>query len=498
MGGDLLVVALASAPASPLVPVSPQGVGPPAWSASLARALGLDALTRGWLTALSLALLACLVAAFAVVAWEAWRGRVRLGPVVAAGLAGLIVVVCGPLLLSRDVYSYAVYGRMVALYDVNPFVATPAAIPGDPFTSVVSGTWLHTPSLYGPAFTLIASAITRLWSSSAASTILAFKLLAAAGLGAVALCTVSTARRLRPDRAAFGAAVVLVNPVLVLHTVGGGHNDALLAAGLAGSFVLGTRLWLSGRSRAVHLAGPEALAVTALLALTALIKVVAGIALLVWLAALVRQGTPGTRWRVGLAHTGTAAGVVLVVFAPFLDGWRTLGPLVSLASVQGWASGPGLVIRGARALGEAMGGGVEAVERIAAGIFLGIFAVMLWRILRRALVDALGDQWGRSLLLFALAAPYLAPWYAAWFLPFVPFLADSPTAWIALAAGAILALTGVPAEPAGEPNLWSSMLLAVHYVAAPAMLLLFGATLHRERRRDRPPNAGQEASLSRA
>jgi hypothetical protein len=78
-----------------------------------------------------------------------------------------------------------------------------------------------------------------------------------------------------------------------------------------------------------------------------------------------------------------------------------------------------------------------------------------------------------------LASPYLLPWYAAWFLPFLPLLADSGLTWIGLAAAGLLALTGVPAEPAFDPGLWRGMILAVHYVVAPVMLALFVAAMWR-------------------
>ena len=77
------------------------------------------------------------------------------------------------------------------------------------------------------------------------------------------------------------------------------------------------------------------------------------------------------------------------------------------------------------------------------------------------------------MLALALAAPYLLPWYAMWFLPFVAAMEDDRVAGAAVAVACVLALTGVPAEPAGSPELWRNMMLGVHYGAAPLLLAAF-------------------------
>ena len=65
---------------------------------------------------------------------------------------------------------------------------------------------------------------------SAGATILAFKLLAGVAIAAATGFVAIAAARIRPERAPLAAALVGLNPVLVVHTVGGGHVDALIAA----------------------------------------------------------------------------------------------------------------------------------------------------------------------------------------------------------------------------------------------------------------------------
>jgi hypothetical protein len=174
-------------------------------------------------------------------------------------------------------------------------------------------------------------------------------------------------------------------------------------------------------------------------------------------------------------HVGAVVVLAAALFAPLYAGWRTLTPLVTLASLQGWASGPRLVARGTGALGRALvghGGGV-ALATLTYAVFLAAFAGLWWRVIRRVSIESTPAAWGVTLLAFALAAPYLLPWYAAWFMPFVALMTDEGLALIALVIAAALALTGVPAEPGSAPGLWQAMLLGVHYGVAPVMLALF-------------------------
>ncbi len=473
VGGYVFLAVVAGAPDSPLVPPLPPG-SDPGWAGSAARGLGLDGLTHGQLTFLSLLLLLVITGAFLVVAREAWRGRVGIRSVAAAALMSLGVAVAAPLLLSRDVYSYAIYGRMPALYDANPYVRVPADFPADAFLPVVSGAWLRTVSLYGPVFTSMSGALVKVFRSPEA-TVAAFKVLSGVGIALTMAFAAAACRIVRPERVALAVAVVGLNPVVVLHTVGGGHNDALVAAGLSAGLLLALRA-----TRGRRPLRRWALGATLVLTVAALIKIVAAIPLALWVWSVVRRTEPGRRAHVAVEHLAVTGLVAVFAFLPYLQGWSTLRPLSTLSSLQGWASGPGLVARGARSLGEAIGGSGtgDILDVMVSVAFLAIFLLVSLRLLRRALPEGCGDDWGIALLAFALSAPYLIPWYAAWILPFVPLMRDPRLAGVALVVAGVLGVTGVPAEPSGSPALWEGMLLAVHYVAAPAMLAALAATLY--------------------
>jgi len=506
--GYLLLALVGGAPSSPLVPPLPAGVEVPSWTARGAELIGIDSL--GWtaLTFLSLSVMLVLLGAFAVVIVEALRGGVRLGPVMLAAGISLVISVAAPLLLSRDVYSYAVYGRTFVLYDSNPYLRPPSDFPADPFVQVTSSAWLETRSLYGPAFTLAGAGVARTWAGSPAGTILGFKAMAALAVALTALLVTVAARRLRPGREALAATAVGLNPVIVVHTVGGGHNDALVAALIAGALVLATPRGLAnGRLERASVA-PSTLGATALLTTGSLIKVVAALPLLFWVFSLVRTSRSGDRLRVLGAHALVAGLLAAAFIAPFAEGWRSLSSMTTLASLEGWASGPALLARGARTLGRTLSGAGlgDAMATAVSGAFLAAVAFVLWPILRRARPYATRrvglDQdpvepvytpvgtWGASLLLLALGAPYLLPWYGAWFIPLLPLASADRLAIVGLAAAGLLAVTGIPAEPGPAPGLWEGMKLAVNYVAAPVMLVLFVAAAARVRslaRTSRPP-----------
>jgi hypothetical protein len=507
--GYLLIDLVAGAPDSPLVPPLPTGVPRPGWTTTGARWIGLDRLTRTGLTAVSIALLIAIVAAFFLVAVDARRGRVGAAPVLIAACLSLALSVASPVMLSRDVYSYAAYGRIYALHDENPYVRTPSAFPSDPFVAAASPAWIDTRAVYGPAFVLTGAGVARAWAGSPGATLLAFKVLA--GIGAVlatalaAWAARSVRRRdaaaapeLSQGTVALAAAAVGLNPVIVIHTVGGAHNDAMIAAALAGALVLAVR-WLRegpadgltrstgrsggepGRGVARAAIGPVPLGVTALLTLAGLIKVVVFPVLLVWLWYLLRASPRGRRG-VGLAfHGGAAAALSLAFSAPFLDSARALTSLVTLASVEGWASPARLAARGAKALGNGIGGSGagNVLGKVVVVGFLAWFAAAFIGFFRRGAgraaqgPDHLANAWGACALGLALAIPYLLPWYAAWFLPFLALMTDGGLAMIGFVAAGLLALTGVPAEPGSAPGLWRDMILGVHYGIAPVMLGLF-------------------------
>ncbi|MCA1727135.1 MAG: hypothetical protein LC722_05645, partial [Actinobacteria bacterium] len=188
------IAVMSGASPSPFVPPLPAGVRPPAALRRLAELAGLDRSTPGAANLRATLLMAAAVIAFVALLLLARRGLVSTRAAVAWSLVLIAVVAVLPPLLSRDVYSYAIYGRIWAVAGANPYLHPPIEFGADPFITVVSGEWIRSPSVYGPAFTLLSGGLVKAFGSTAA-TVAAFKVLAAAALGACVILAAAVGER---------------------------------------------------------------------------------------------------------------------------------------------------------------------------------------------------------------------------------------------------------------------------------------------------------------
>lgn len=459
---------VAGAPNSPLTVLLPPEVQAPSWATGLARLTRVARLGRPRLIGVSWMLMVAVLAAFLVVLVESWARRVRLPAVLTASGVSLAIAVAAPLLLSRDVYTYAAYGRIEALYRQNPYVARLSSFPHDPFVATASVQWLHTHSLYGPVFTLISTAIARTWAGSPGATIFALKVVGGVAIAAATGFAAVTAARTRPARAPLAVALIGLNPVIVVHTVGGGHVDALIGALVAGAMAIAVT-----RPRAIS---AKAILVTVLLTAACLVKVAVVPALALWLWWMVGIDR-AHRGRILAAHLAVIGVAVAAAVAPFVAGWHTLAPFETLGGIEVWASPSQLVGHVARLVVGAVAGsnaGAHAAGIVRAG-FLALYVGLMWHLARRPAPSdpaAPAEAWGIALLLLGLSMPFLLPWYAAWFAPLLGILADE----VLMVAGAlvtgVLALTLIPADPFHGYST-RGVMDGVHYGAASVLLVVF-------------------------
>ncbi len=189
--------------------------------------------------------------AYAAAAFLLRRATAPLVVVIALAVVVQLAPLTGPVLLSRDVYAYWAYGRIAAVHDGNPYADVPADFPEDPAVERMGTSWLEATTIYGPAWTLVASGVGATGDSPRAAS-LAFRGIAAASMLAIIGLAALLARN-RP----FAAAFVGWNPLLALHFAGGGHNDALMMALALGALALASR----GRTGASGVAWVAAIAV---------------------------------------------------------------------------------------------------------------------------------------------------------------------------------------------------------------------------------------------
>lgn len=383
IGAGVTIAVLSADGHSRIVQVGGQGL--PAWMAG-----PLAGLSSTHLTLPDFYLLVGLMAA-AYLAVVALAGHVRarwlLGTVGVLHLAFLLA----PPLLSTDIFNYIDYARLGAIHGLDPYAHGPVGAPHDPIFRFTA--WRRIGSAYGPVFILLGYPLALL---GVAGTLWAFKLIAAlASLGCVALVW-RIARQLgRPPLTA--AAVFGLNPLVLVWTVGGAHNDLLmLLLMLAGvSLALGAREKIGG----------------AALVVAAAVKVTAGIAIPFMLLAAKR------RWHV-LASMAAVFAVLYVVAAIAFPG-HALGVFHVLneqKSLVGYNSLPKEV---AQLFGLAtVTGTVRTASLLALGAALVFIAIRVWR--GAEWVSAIG--WG--MVAFVATTSWQLAWYTVWPLAFAAVSRD--------------------------------------------------------------------------
>jgi alpha-1,6-mannosyltransferase len=366
-------------------------------------------------------------AAFGVMVAAELRER-RLGARLVLVVSGalLVMAVAVPPLQSNDVWSYAIYGRMVSEYHVSPYRHTPAAFPDDPVSARSATYWRDSPSVYGPLFTGISAGTMAVAGTSPLRARLLFQGLA--GL-AVMATLVLVHRRLRDPMA---VAFLGLNPVTVIAVVNGAHNDALIGLALLGGVLLVA-------AKRPAWAG-AAMALGALVKIAALLPL-AAVALWVWR----RHGHRAALTLAGVAGAVTAAGVLLaggpVVVEPLRDAALRFSKGSVWAAPRRWL---------ASALTGSAGGVTEASRlsgRILSTVALVAVVALTVVLLRSVHRPGAAQVVAVSVVAYTLLGAYVLPWYLAWSLPALALCWRWPLAWLAVAQAGILQVTTVAGGP---------------------------------------------------
>lgn len=477
-----LVGLVAATPGSPFSPRLPPGAGPAGPLRWASEAIGLARLGPSPLAAAGVAAVALAAAAFALVLRAAWRGELAGRTVIALAVgAHALVLLCLPLLFSRDVYSYAAYGRIAARYHANPYLATPADFPADPAFAYVGPKWADTPAVYGPLWTQVSAAVVRLVGNLPGQVAVFRGLAAAASLATLAVVA-HLARRLAPERRAFALAAFGLNPVVLFQSVGSGHNDLLVALAVAGALALA----LGGRR----------IAVTAVLTLGALVKAPAAVPLALALVVVAAQAPRGRRLRALAPHLAVAAAIGLALAGPFLSRRDPTLGMLELATHEGWLA-PSRLFR--RLLDAVSGGTLGVVPRVVFPLlFVWALAAIGRSLVRRAPVPVReeGAAWALGLVALMLLGPVLLPWYATWALPLAWLLPRAPR-MVLLGAGLALAVSQWTSEPTRFAAAYGANVWFGHYVLTPAVVVLLGWLLLDLARRVRSGTALGEPAAER-
>jgi hypothetical protein len=473
-----LVALVAATPNSPFHPLLPNTAEPSGIIRLLAGAFFLTHLSNNLLVIVGLVAMLLAGASFLLVLHACDRGLLSKRTVMMLSICYLAVIMFLPLLLSRDVFSYTYYGRIVSRYGANPYVQTPASFPHDPLWRFTWPDWRATPSVYGPLFVWLAAAITAVFHSIPGA-IFGFKLVAVGSMIASLAIVGSLVEQVRPARTAYALAMIGLNPIMVFHTAAGGHVDALVMLSVAAA------IWLVVDGRY--------LTATAALTLGSLVKVTAAIPLFLLIVYLVARTERGRRLALVGQHLALAAGISLLAGLPFLQASNPTLGMLELVHHDSWMAPPALMER----LFEAIGRGVAGPVGGSVGVDLArltVFAALglgLWMIGRQVWSKApsldaefLGASWGWALLLMMLVSPTLFPWYFAWVMPVAWMLPRVPRRTLELACAA-LAASQLEVQTFRLPG-WLQLKLAFGHPLLIGLLVWFGVDLWR-RLRDHVP-----------
>jgi alpha-1,6-mannosyltransferase len=308
-------------------------------------------------------------------AWWASR-RLDLRHQRAAALLWALPLLVAPPRYSQDLHAYAGQAALVVA-GRDPYAAGPGAL-GGLLTSGVDDVWLDAPSPYGPVWLWLAGLVVRLTGDALTPALLGLRLLSVAGV----VLTAWALGRLAADPAR-ALWLGVANPLVLLHLVAGGHNDALMVGLLLAGLAVARR----------HL-----VVAAVLVTLAALVKVPA-LAGLAYLPLLTTR-----RVRAAGVVPAVAAVTAVAVSAGTGLGWGWLGTLdTGRARLS--------LLSPLTGLGTAVGAldAVLLVGAVGAAVLSAVLLVL-------AVVGRLDPllALGLTLLGVSVLLPVVQPWYLLW------------------------------------------------------------------------------------
>ena len=406
----------------------------------------------------------------------------RLEPrslLVVAGLWSLPLLLAPPL-FSRDVFAYAGQGHLVANH-IDPYRFGPGDLePTGPWSVGVDNVWRFTPSPYGPVWLWLAGRIVVLVGDHLVPAVILLRGLAIVGLLLIAwaLPRLARAHGVPAQRALW---LGLANPLILIHGVGGAHNDTLMV----GLLVCG--LAVAGRSPTTV----RLVAATMLITVAALVKLPA-LAALGFLPMLLPSW--GTRLRAAavVAITAAATGFGLTEATGLGWGWlHTLDAGSARLSIFSPLTGVGVFLGNAlQKVG--LVDQPDTATRLVLAAGLATAGLLALTLLLRS--ERLGAMRALGLTLVAVVAlgPIVQPWYLLWGMVLLAAVGGEK---VLLALGAVSVALCLAVLPNGRslvrPPLYGAPVLAAVALAAWEVRRSTQKILH-----ETPPEPAEQVPVS--
>jgi alpha-1,6-mannosyltransferase len=384
-----------------------------------------------------------------------WLGRRALAgdasdyAMVASAAFWLAPLLLSVPLFSRDTYSYLAQGALLR-DGLDPYAVGPIDNP-NALLDNVSPIWTITTAPYGPAFIMIARLVTMLVGNHVIVGTMLLRLCMLPGLALLIWATPRIARHVGAN-VPIALWICVLNPLVIIHLMGGVHNEMLMV----GLMAAGIALNFNGR----HVAG------IALIAVGTAVKATAGLALpfMVWV--WLRHLRDRRGYRPLQAFSVAAGASVLIFIAVFAVlsvvagvglGWLTA--LAGSVKIINWLSIPTATANLLHAVAGLNFYGTLQVTRAVGIAIIAIALPLLWWRFRHDDRQALtGIAW--VMLFVVLFAPAALPWYYSWPLAVIAPLAQSRRAVAAIAAFSTWIMVIFKPDGAHGMYSWPHVLLA--------------------------------------
>ncbi len=342
----------------------------------------------------------------------------------------LPILVTAPL-FTQDIYSYIANGSIV-VQGLDPYSAGPVQLLGadDPLARSVPFIWANSPSPYGPVALGIAAVISIITNDSIVAAVILHRITSLLGVVAAGWAITALAKRCRfhPATALW---LGILNPLTILHLIGGIHNESLML----GFVLVGMELVLRGidkleasTSLSMSTAWPGWLLTFlggTLISAAGMVKVTGFIGLGFAGMALARflfRRTSMKQWLSISAAAGYFLSVLILSIGAFTLasgiglGWVT--GQGGAATIRSWLSVSTDVGVASGFMGMMLGLGdhteaILSVTRAAGVLAAAAFMVRMLFATFRGVMHPIGGL-GVSTLILVILFPVVHPWYILW------------------------------------------------------------------------------------
>ena len=401
--------------------------GPLTWPSKLLGLRHLPATYRTLLFVLLMVALSCLWLGAIYLVRRDTRRALTAVIATAFGVFALLFVFA-PVFMSRDIFSNIFFGRAMTVYHANPFLLIPHARQGDVFYPLIG--WKYNASVYGPVFNYLSWLVTKLAGNSVAANVLGFKVMTFAFYAACLPMVHWLTRRLTPGKENMALLITACCPILVMHTLGGAHNDIIAVAVVLAGYILYRKGYL--------------LSGIAIVMVAVMVKIVAVFALAPMLVLYVRDKRGAPLKRV-IAAGAACVGVAVLLYLPFLKNLKIFKTTSHMSGMYSASSIPRVFTwLYAKVFGS--GGAASSRLQLTANsrvhlVFLGIAGIL-------GILLLLGVKDYRSMTLCAgslvlvwfLTSTYVVPWYLALGLALAALTGWNATTGALVAAATIFTL----------------------------------------------------------